>query len=142
VQDTQALTLSFEVNGLPPVRTEALSIFSAGHRQAGRVRTLLEAACAAAQQSGWVPLTEPVELDVVLRCPPEHHGYDAVTLLGGIGAVLQDKKRAASVALAHLGALVDVTLYLDDRQIRQLTYREEPAETPSYLVRVAALRPA
>ncbi|MDG4831774.1 hypothetical protein O7627_21065 [Solwaraspora sp. WMMD1047] len=141
MQDTQALTLSFEVNGLPPVRTEALSIFSAGHRQAGRVRTLLEAACAAAQQTGWIPLAEPVELDVVLRCPAEHHSYDAVTLLGGIGAVLQDKRRVASVALAHLGALADVALYLDDRQIRQLTYREEPADAPSYLVRVAALRP-
>nr|MDT0659730.1 hypothetical protein [Micromonospora sp. DSM 115978] len=142
MQDTRALTLSFDVNGLPPVRTEALSIFSAGHRQAGRVRTLLEAACAAAQQTGWIPLVDPVQLDVVLRCPPEHHSYDAATLLGGIGAVLQDKKRAATVGLAHLGSLVDVALYLDDRQIRQLSYREEPAESASYLVRVAALPPA
>ncbi|MEO3743134.1 hypothetical protein [Plantactinospora sp. B5E13] len=139
MQDTRALTLSFEVSGPPPVRTEALSIFAAGHRQAARVRALLEAACGAAQRTGWTALTEPVSLEVVLRCPPGRRTSDAATLLGGIGAVLQDKKRAADIGLAHLGALADVALYLDDRQIRHISYREEPAEQLSYLVRVAAL---
>lgn len=142
MQDTQTLALSFEVTGLPPIRTESLSIFSAGHRQAGRVRALLEAACGAAQQTGWTPLSEPVELDVVLRCPPDHHTYDAATLIGGIGAVLQDKKHAANIGLAHLGSLADVALYVDDRQIRQISYRQEPAGDPSYLVRIAALASA
>lgn len=139
MQDTRARTLSFQVSGVPPIRTEALSIFSAGHRQANRVRALLEAACAAAQQSGWIPLTESVELELVLRCPPGHHGTDAATLLGGVGAVLQDKRRAVNIGLAHLGPLVDVTLYVDDRQIRRMSYREEPADSTSYSVRVAAL---
>ncbi|MBF9131643.1 hypothetical protein I0C86_22130 [Plantactinospora sp. S1510] len=139
MQHTRALTLSFEVPGPPPVRTEALSIFAAGHRQAARVRTLLEAACDAAQRTGWTALTEPVDLEVVLRCPPGRRTADAATLLGGIGAVLQDKKRAADIGLAHLGVLADVVLYVDDRQIQRISYREEPAEDMSYLVRVSTL---
>jgi Na+-translocating ferredoxin:NAD+ oxidoreductase RNF subunit RnfB len=139
VQDTRALTLSFEVSGPPPVRTEALSLLAAGHRQATRVRALLQAACTAAQHSGWTPLTEPVALDVVLRCPPGGRTADAAALIGGIGSVLQDKRRMADIGLAHLGVLADVTLYVDDRQIRRISYREEPAEAMSYLVRVTAL---
>jgi hypothetical protein len=139
VQNTRALALSFDVPGPPPVRTEALSIFAAGHRQAARVRTLLEAACSAAQRTGWTALTEPVGLEVVLRCPPGRRTADAATLLGGIGAVLQDKKRAADIGLAHLGVLADVALYVDDRQIQRISYREEPAEEMSYLVRVSTL---
>ncbi|MBM0225586.1 MULTISPECIES: hypothetical protein [Micromonospora] len=139
MQDTRALALTFEVSGLPPVKTEALSIFAAGHRQATRVRALLEAACAAAQRTGWTPLTGPIEVDVTLRCPPGHRTSDASTLLGGVCAVLQDKKRVSNIGLAHLGVLVDVALYDDDRQIRQLSYLEEPAEDFSYQVRVAAV---
>ncbi|SDZ22283.1 hypothetical protein SAMN05444365_107159 [Micromonospora pattaloongensis] len=132
-------TLSFEVAGLPPLKNEGLSMLAAGHRQAGRVRALLQAACTAAQRSGWTPLAEPVSLDVVLRCPPGHPSGDASNFLGGIGDVLQDKRRARDRSLAHLGVLVDVALYTDDRQIRQISYREEAADEPSYLVRIAAL---
>jgi len=139
VQDTHALALSFEVSGLPPVKTEALSIFAAGHRQATRVRALLEAACTAAQRSGWTPLPGPVEVDLTLRCPPGHRTADASTLLGGVCAVLPDKRRMTTLGLTHLGVLVDVALYLDDRQIRRLSYHEEPADDLSYQVRVAAL---
>jgi hypothetical protein len=135
----QAVALAFDVRGLPPLKNEALSIFSAGHRQAGRVRALLEAACTAAQRTGWTALSEPVALDVVLRRPTGHHSGDATNFLGGIGDVLQDKRRGASVSLAHLGVLVDVALYVDDRQIRQLSYREEAADEPSYSVRVSVL---
>jgi hypothetical protein len=141
VQDTRVLTLSFEVSGPPPVRTEALSLFAAGHRQASRVRALLRAACDAAQRSGWMALTGPVALDIVLRCPPGGRTADVAALIGGIGAVLQDKKRAAAIGLAHLGVLADVTLYVDDRQIQRVSYREEPAESMSYLVQVSALPP-
>ncbi|WP_027660104.1 RusA family crossover junction endodeoxyribonuclease [Salinispora fenicalii] len=139
MQDTRAVALTVKVSGLPPVKTEALSIFAAGHRQATRVRALLQAACAAAQRTGWTPLSGPIEVDLVLRCPPGHRTSDASTLLGGVCAVLQDKKRVASIGLAHLGVLVDVALYDDDRQIRAMTYREEPAEDYSYEVRVAAM---
>ena len=78
-------------------------------------------------------------MDLVLRCPPGHRTSDASTLLGGVCAVLQDKKRVSSIGLAHLGVLVDVALYDDDRQIRKLSYTEEPAEAYSYQIRVAAV---
>ncbi|MFB9239200.1 hypothetical protein ACFFWC_27325 [Plantactinospora siamensis] len=140
--DTRTPELSFEVAGLPPIRTDGLSVFSAGHRQATRVRTLLAAACDAAQATGWRALTGPVALDLVLYCPPGHRISDAAQLLGGVGTVLQDKKRASAVGLAHLGVLVDVALYDDERQIRRLCYTEEPAADISYVIRVAALHPA
>ena len=139
MRNTRTLTLSFEVAGPPPIRTEGLSIFAAGHRQATRVRALLRSACAAAQASGWTARPEPIALDVVLRCPPGRRTADAATLIGGIGTVLQDKKRATTIGLAHLGVLADVALYVDDRQIQRISYREEPAAEMSYLVSVTAL---
>jgi hypothetical protein len=139
VSDIGTLTLSFDVPGMPPLKDGALSIFSAGHRQAGRVRALLRAACTAAQHTGWTPLTDPVALEVVLRRPPEHHSGDATNFLGGIADVLQHKRWQYGVRLAHLGVLADVALYADDRQIRQISYREESADAPSYSVRVVAL---
>ncbi|MDQ7904353.1 hypothetical protein RB614_07435 [Phytohabitans sp. ZYX-F-186] len=139
MKDTIA-AITFDVSGLPPLKNEALSVLAAGNRQAGRVRVLLEAACAEAQRTGWTALADPVALDVVLRRPPGHHSGDATNFLGGIGDVLQDKRRSARVmSLAHLGVLVDVALYVDDRQIRQLSYREEHADEPSYTVRVSTL---
>lgn len=131
-------TLAFEVTGLPPIKSEALSLFSAGHRQAARVRALLRAACTAAQQTGWTPLSGPVGLDVVLRCPAGHHG-GATNFLGGIADVLQDKRRLRHAQLAHLGVLLDVALYLDDRQLRRIDYREEAADEATYTVRVSTL---
>jgi hypothetical protein len=142
VTSTQTLALSFEVRGLPPVRNGALSLFAAGHRQAGRVRALLEAALDAAQRTGWTPLTAPIALEVVVRRPDGQRTPDATTMLGGIADVLRDKRDGPHASLAHLGVLVDVALYRDDRQIRQIGYREEPADLPSYLVRVAALESA
>ena len=52
--------------------------------------------------------------------------------VGELGAVLVQRG-------LHLGVLVDVALYDDDRQIRRLSYVEEPAEDFSYQVRVAAV---
>lgn len=136
--DTQTAALTFEVAGLPPIKNEALSLFSVGHRQAPRVRALLLAACRAVQHSGWTPLAGPVALQVVLRCPGGHHG-DATNFLGGIADVLQDKRHTGQAGLGHLGALADIVLYRADSQIRQLTFREQEADEPSYTVRVSAL---
>ncbi|SNT63033.1 hypothetical protein SAMN05421812_114264 [Asanoa hainanensis] len=133
-ETTQAL--AFEVRGLPPQKTETLSILSAGHRQAERVRALLLAALAAAQQSGWTPSRAAVSLEVVVRGSASHVG-SAPRFLAGVADVLSDKR--GRLTGTHLGVLADVTLYADERQIRSISYREEPADEPSYLVRVAAL---
>ncbi|MDG4826687.1 hypothetical protein O7635_32970 [Asanoa sp. WMMD1127] len=135
MQDT-TLSVAFEVPGLPPQKTETLSILSAGHRQAERVRALLLAALAAAQRSGWTPLRSPVVLEVVVRGPEQHVG-SAPRFLAGVADVLSDKR--GRLTGTHLGVLADVTLFTDERQIRALSYREEAADEPSYLVRVAAL---
>ncbi|GAA1896124.1 hypothetical protein [Asanoa iriomotensis] len=135
MQDT-TLSVSFEVAGLPPQKTETLSILSAGHRQAERVRALLLAALAAAQRSGWTPLRSPVALDVVVRGPAQHVG-SAPRFLAGVADVLSDKR--GRLTGTHLGVLADVTLFADERQIRSISYREEPAEEPSYLVRVESI---
>lgn len=133
---TQALSVTFEVRGHPPQKTETLSILSAGHRQAERVRTLLLAALAAAQHSGWTPLRAAVALDVVVRGPEQHVG-SAPRFLAGVADVLSDKR--GRLTGTHLGVLADVTLFADERQIRSMSYREELGDEPSYLVRVTAL---
>lgn len=115
-----------------------LSLYSAGHRQAARVRALLTAACEAIQHSGWTPLSGPVALDVVLRSAPGHYG-DATYFLGGIADVLQDKHHHGRMGMAHLGALVDIALYRHESQLRRISYREEDADEPSYTVQVWAL---
>ncbi|HEY0700842.1 MAG TPA: hypothetical protein VGD43_23925 [Micromonospora sp.] len=137
--DTSTPDLSFEVDDLPPVTTEGPFVLGAGHRQAERVRALLTAARVAAQARGWTATTGPVALDVVLRYPPGHRTAQAASLLGGIAAALQDRKRIGQVGLVRLGPLGNTALYADERQIRRLSSREEPAADYSYQVRVTAL---
>ena len=131
-------TVSFQVAGLPPVRTEAVSMLTAGHRQVERVRALLAAAEAAVRRTGWQPVTGPVRLSVVLRCPPGRRGAEAAVLLAGVGTVLQDKKRLVNIGLTRLGVLAEVALYADERQINEISYREVPDGTASYSVSVSA----
>jgi hypothetical protein len=52
---------------------------------------------------------------------------------------LQDESHPINIDLSHLGELKAVALYLDDRQIRRVTYDVEQADTPSYSVRVSVL---
>ncbi|MFI5838126.1 hypothetical protein ACIA8K_00200 [Catenuloplanes sp. NPDC051500] len=137
--ETSVHALSFEVPGLPPLKSSPTPMLAAGGRQAVRVRALLEAACLAAQQTGWMAVDSPIALEVVLRHPPDGHTGDVTHFLGGIGDVLRDKRLGAEVPLAHLGALLDVALFRDDRQIRRISYREEDASEVSYSVRVEAL---
>lgn len=51
--------------------------------------------------------------------------------------MLEDKTRPGN--LDHLGDLAVVWLYCNDRQIKQVTYRETEASHPSYTVTVRAL---
>jgi hypothetical protein len=122
--------------GWPPKKNEAKSLFAVGHVQADKVRALLEAAQDAIQRDGWSPATGEVALELTICCPGRPDG-DATNFLGGVADVLQTKV-SPNVDLTHLGGLAAIGLYLDDRQISRISYRELPAAEVSYLVRVSA----
>jgi hypothetical protein len=128
--------IAFDVPGWPPLKNEAKSMLAAAHQHHESVRALLEAAALASQRTGWTPVSTDVALDVIVRTPSARPPGDATNYLGGIGDVLQDKSHPVNIDLSHLGALQAVALYHDDRQICRVTYSIEPAESPSYRVRV------
>jgi hypothetical protein len=134
--DGPANEVCIDVWGNPPLKGEAISVFNPKHGQAERVRALLRAAQRACQEQGFVPVDKgSVALDVMARSP----AGDAANILGGIADVLEDKPgRYYRSSIEHLGDLAAVWLYRDDKQIKQITYREEPGEC-SYTVTVRVL---
>lgn len=125
--------ISFKVSGYPPTKNEARSLLSADHSQFPRVLALLEAAAAALAEGAESFGTARLGPELVVSGPSDAPS-DATNSLGGIGDVLQEKKRRGS--LDHLGPLAAVSLFTDDRQIRQVNYREERAEKASYRLRL------
>jgi hypothetical protein len=119
-----------------PKKAEAKSLFAAGHPQADRARKLLEAAREAVRRGGWSPATSEVALELTIRCPTRPPG-DATNFLGGVADVLQTTP-PANVDLTHLGDLAKIGLYIDDKQISRISYRELRASEVSYRVRVSA----
>ena len=128
--------VEFEVKGWPPKKNEAKSLFAAGHPHADKVRALLEAAQDVIQRDGWTAATGEVVFELSIRCPGRPAG-DATNFLGGVADVLQTKG-PPNLDVTHLGDLASVGLYLDDKQISRISYRELPAVEVSYRVRVAA----
>ncbi|MEU4160822.1 hypothetical protein [Actinoplanes sp. NPDC026670] len=131
--------IAFEIPGWPPIKNEALSLFSAGNKQFERVRSLLEAAAEASRQTGWTVISGDICLAVVVRAPSGRPPGDATNYLGGIGDVLQDKSKPVNLDLSHLGPLQAVALYENDQQIQRVRYDVETADVPSYTVKVSAL---
>ena len=130
--------ISFDVLGLPPAKSEALSMLGAGHTHAPRVRLLLEAARRARDEQAFVPINEGhVALKVVVRASANQPAWDATNYLGGIGDVLEDKSRRDGID--HLGDLADVWLYGNDRQIKEISYREIEADETGYTVTIRSL---
>jgi hypothetical protein len=130
--------ITVDVAGYPPAKNEALSMLGAGHSHAPRVRLLLEAADRACQSQSFTPVDGgPVSLEVVLRCPTGQNLADATNYLGGIADVLEEKSRRGP--LNHLNALAAVWLYRNDRQIKQVTYREEESPHVGYTVTIRPL---
>ncbi len=142
-QSTPAKTpsdLSFAVDSWPPAKSEALSMLGPNHPHAPRVHSLLKAAQAAMQQTGWTSVELPVGLDVVVSAPPDKDPWDATNYLGGIADVLQDKSRPLrGLDLTHLGELRQVAVYRNDRQIRVVRYRHELGQKACYIVRIHVL---
>lgn len=125
--------LTFTVEGLPPAKSEALSMLGAGHTHEPRVRALLEAARAAAGEK-FEPFDGRIGLQVEVHTSEAREPSDATNYLGGIADVLELKTRRGE--LAHLGALATFGLYSNDRQIREVHYRQVIAEAPKYRVRI------
>ncbi len=71
---------------------------------------------------------------VVTAREPEALPGDATNYLGGVADVLQANRVNAD--LAHLGDLTQASLYLDDRQIREVRYSVEGGDPSGYRVRV------
>lgn len=135
--DGAADSVRFDVRGKPPLKNDAISVFNAKHGQAERICALLRAAQRACQEYGFAPIERGgVALDVITRSP----AGDAANIIGGIADVLENKPvRSHRSSIDHLGDLATVWLYQDDKQIKQISYREEPGES-SYTVTVRALR--
>jgi len=138
--------IKFEVPGLPPLKNEAISLFSKDHGQREAVHLLLQRARGSLTPDGRAPFGEAagLGLEVVIESPEERLPGDATNYLGGIADVLEDKaarERQRPGALGHLGDLAAVALYPNDRQIREVRYRHRRGEVPRYTVRVWALAP-
>jgi hypothetical protein len=136
--------ITLEVPGLPPLKNEAISLFSKVHGQHDAVRLLLQQTRAALPPDGRTPFGEAqrLGLEVVIESPEESLPGDATNYLGGIADVLEDnaaREKQRPGALGHLGDLRAVALYPNDRQIREVRYRHLPGETQRYTVRVWAL---
>ncbi len=89
----------------------------------------------AVNKTDFHPLLGPIGLDVVVRATAEKDPWDATNYLGGIADVLQEKTNVR-ISLEHLGDLSTVALYRNDRQIREIHYRQEYGEVPAYRVRI------
>lgn len=131
-----APTIVFDVLGVPPIKNEALSLFSAHHKQRQRVEDLLAAALGAARNVGWVTTGETVGLDVTVRSPLPKPPGDATNVLGGIADVLHGRKTKHGLDLSFLGKLAEFALFDDDSQIQEIVYRFVSADVPSYTVQV------
>ncbi|MFD8493314.1 hypothetical protein [Amycolatopsis sp. NPDC059657] len=129
--------VSFKVDGLPPAKSEALSILGPQHPHAPRVQALLHAAREAIAQQSFTPaITEPVTLELTVQVAVGDRIPDATNMLGGVADVLENK--ASRGELPHLGDLRSVWLYGNDRQIKQVTYREISGPKTFYTVTIQA----
>ena len=136
--DTDVRELSLIVEGLPPAKDGANSIFNAKHGHHCRVVELLRMAKQALADSHW-DTTERRRIGLELVMSEAQGGIpgDAINYLGGIADVLQANR--TNVDLSHLGDLGQATLYYDDKQIAEVRYSVERGDTLCYRVRVWVL---
>ena len=136
--DTDVREISLNVDGLPPAKDGADSIFDSEHGHHCRVVGLLEEAKQALGDSQWDPTeSRPIGLELVMIEPPGGILGDAINYLGGVADVLKEYR--INVDLSHLGDLAKATLYHDDKQIAEVRYSVEHGNAPCYRVRVWVL---
>ena len=83
-----------------------------------------------------------IKLEVEVRTGPGEPPWDATNLLGGVADVLDSKshkKIAQPGSLDHLGDLADVALFDDDRQIKEILYREVEHQHEEYVITLTRL---
>ena len=137
--DPAHIAVVIEVDGLPPLKNEALSLFNPGHTQVAKVRALLEAVprherAYLGQEPPDVPFHTGVSMSVTLWGPNDPPG-DATNYLGGIGDTLQ--KQGKDRFTEELGHLASVAVIIDDKQIVEVHYRQARAPQWHYRVVVA-----
>lgn len=128
--------ICLSVKGLPPKKNEAISLFSPKHGDRRSVLELLRMTEQALDKSAWNPTERrPVGLELVVTAEkPDVIPGDATNYLGGVADVLQANRINAD--LTQLGDLAEVSLFHDDRQIRELRYSVKGSEKLGYGVRV------
>ena len=131
--------IEFSVEGWPPAKNEARSIFSEKHSHHPRVFSLLREALRALNGSEWNPREKrDLGLELVVVDAPTHlYPSDATNWLGGVADVLQYSR--ANVDPSIFGDLAGVSLYFDDGQIEEIRYRKEQGKAASYRVRLWVL---
>ena len=131
--------ICFSVEGLPPKKSEATSLFSPRHGDHRSVVELLRKAGQALGESAWDSTEKRqvgLELVITEREPDALPG-DSTNYLGGVADVLQANRINAD--LSHLGDLAGVSLFQDDRQIREVRYSVKWGDSFQYSVRVWVL---
>lgn len=129
------MELTLTVEGLPPAKNEAISMLGPGHSHRDRVVALLAAAKVALASSGNPSFgSSLVGMDVCIYAPNLEVPGDATNYLGGIGDVLEDKSRRG--LLSHIGELATVSLFDNDRQIREVHFYIKEGATYKYEARV------
>ncbi len=126
------------VEGWPPKKNTAKSLFAEGHPDSLCVINLLRKAKQALGDSEWNPTERrQIGLELVMAETPDGIPGDATNYLGGIADVLQANRTNAD--LLHLGDLAQASLYYDDSQIREVRYCVERGNIPGYRLRVWVL---
>lgn len=100
---------------------------------------LAASAAALSDSSDWERMgTSPIALALTLFAPEgTEPPSDATNYLGGVADVLQGQR--TNVDLSHLGELSEVSLYANDRQLVELSFRIEPAAAIGYQLSVSSL---
>jgi hypothetical protein len=134
--------IRFEVQGLPPAKSGR------------RLRWESLPSTPGESWSSWKPLvTRSITADSRDLGPGgyglkwwfmrgRNEGWDATNYLGGISDVLEGKARrliAHPGSLDHLKDLGPVGLYDDDRQIKEILYKEVPSASNRYVVTLSSL---
>lgn len=136
-------TITFTVPGRPPPKAGSPGVLGSHSRYPERVHALLVAARDEMARTGFGGFGKAaIKLEVEVRTGPGEPPWDATNLLGGVADVLDSKshkKIAQPGSLDHLGDLADVALFDDDRQIKEILYREVEHQHEEYVITLTRL---